>query len=333
MTDSSTQAPFSYAAVDTMFAQDKPSAWRERPTLQWGRSLSDEELLEKLKSHGVSITRERLAASVQQYLSAESLCQEEELQSSRTGIDADWVWVSITVLWERWFPEMPAMEMLDHSMQSGYHAPETEKAQRWLATWDILRKLTERLAVSSLQEFDSTYRGTQSVFNWVTDCSEAFHNASIDEPPADFKQSQRRFIEWVLQTFPNENGNRDYMRGDLGECIYHLDGAEAAEAYFKEWTDEEPNNGQAWYYWSSVHFFGSAREYGLARAEALVTEALSKPNMTEKEMLRERLRDIKADVNSNIIVDSGPAVTSPKVGRNEPCPCGSGKKYKKCCLN
>jgi uncharacterized protein YecA (UPF0149 family) len=22
-----------------------------------------------------------------------------------------------------------------------------------------------------------------------------------------------------------------------------------------------------------------------------------------------------------------------KVGRNEPCPCGSGKKYKKCCAN
>jgi hypothetical protein len=23
----------------------------------------------------------------------------------------------------------------------------------------------------------------------------------------------------------------------------------------------------------------------------------------------------------------------PKVGRNNPCPCGSGKKYKKCCIN
>lgn len=22
-----------------------------------------------------------------------------------------------------------------------------------------------------------------------------------------------------------------------------------------------------------------------------------------------------------------------KIGRNEPCPCGSGKKYKKCCIN
>ena len=23
--------------------------------------------------------------------------------------------------------------------------------------------------------------------------------------------------------------------------------------------------------------------------------------------------------------------TSTKIGRNEPCPCGSGKKYKQCC--
>ncbi|MEL7569873.1 MAG: SEC-C metal-binding domain-containing protein, partial [Eubacteriaceae bacterium] len=25
------------------------------------------------------------------------------------------------------------------------------------------------------------------------------------------------------------------------------------------------------------------------------------------------------------------AVNKNKVGRNDPCPCGSGKKYKKCC--
>ena len=34
-------------------------------------------------------------------------------------------------------------------------------------------------------------------------------------------------------------------------------------------------------------------------------------------------------------VRQGPAPlksTAPKVGRNDPCPCGSGKKYKQCCL-
>ena len=27
-----------------------------------------------------------------------------------------------------------------------------------------------------------------------------------------------------------------------------------------------------------------------------------------------------------------PAVSGSKIGRNDPCVCGSGKKYKKCCL-
>ena len=26
-----------------------------------------------------------------------------------------------------------------------------------------------------------------------------------------------------------------------------------------------------------------------------------------------------------------PVRAAPRVGRNDPCPCGSGKKYKKCC--
>jgi uncharacterized protein YecA (UPF0149 family) len=28
-----------------------------------------------------------------------------------------------------------------------------------------------------------------------------------------------------------------------------------------------------------------------------------------------------------------PIRTTPKIGRNENCPCGTGKKYKKCCIN
>lgn len=28
-----------------------------------------------------------------------------------------------------------------------------------------------------------------------------------------------------------------------------------------------------------------------------------------------------------------PVRTDPKINRNSPCPCGSGRKYKKCCIN
>ncbi|WP_390884613.1 SEC-C metal-binding domain-containing protein [Aeromonas dhakensis] len=28
-----------------------------------------------------------------------------------------------------------------------------------------------------------------------------------------------------------------------------------------------------------------------------------------------------------------PIRAAPKIGRNDPCPCGSGKKFKQCCLH
>jgi hypothetical protein len=47
-----------------------------------------------------------------------------------------------------------------------------------------------------------------------------------------------------------------------------------------------------------------------------------------------RARETGEDNRSERIVSSGPrpfVYDKPKVGRNDPCPCGSGKKFKKCC--
>lgn len=69
----------------------------------------------------------------------------------------------------------------------------------------------------------------------------------------------------------------------------------------------------------------------------------------DKEMLYKNMVDAKADWLYNLpawdeIFDaetkhalyleqkkSGTVVVGKKIGRNDPCPCGSGKKYKKCC--
>ncbi len=36
-------------------------------------------------------------------------------------------------------------------------------------------------------------------------------------------------------------------------------------------------------------------------------------------------------VDGDLVAPETQVRDTPKVGRNEPCPCGSGKKYKKCC--
>ena len=46
----------------------------------------------------------------------------------------------------------------------------------------------------------------------------------------------------------------------------------------------------------------------------------------DKHLTEERRKELYKEQKSSMTVVKGP-----KVGRNEPCPCGSGKKYKKCC--
>jgi preprotein translocase subunit SecA len=41
------------------------------------------------------------------------------------------------------------------------------------------------------------------------------------------------------------------------------------------------------------------------------------------------LREASAN-DSDTIVKQQPIIADPKIGRNDPCPCGSGKKYKSC---
>ena len=86
--------------------------------------------------------------------------------------------------------------------------------------------------------------------------------------------------------------------------------------------------------WFSLQIFevvdgGTEDETGLVEFRALYHQG------TMQGVLHERSRFCREDgcwyyVDGEILESS---VTEPKkVGRNSPCPCGSGKKYKKCCL-
>ena len=43
-----------------------------------------------------------------------------------------------------------------------------------------------------------------------------------------------------------------------------------------------------------------------------------------------RPSDVVSEANE-AVAKAKPVRVGPKVGRNDPCPCGSGKKYKQCC--
>ncbi len=87
--------------------------------------------------------------------------------------------------------------------------------------------------------------------------------------------------------------------------------------------------------WYGLHIVNT--EAGSATDNEGVVEFKAK-SLSQKKVwhLHEISRFVKEDnqwfyVDGDIKGDSPPVTRNIKVGRNEPCPCGSGKKFKKCC--
>ena len=66
-----------------------------------------------------------------------------------------------------------------------------------------------------------------------------------------------------------------------------------------------------------------------ATKKLLPFETLAKEDVATE---RERLGSYVAELHTYWKSKRQVVNATPKVGRNEPCPCGSGKKHKKCCL-
>ncbi len=72
----------------------------------------------------------------------------------------------------------------------------------------------------------------------------------------------------------------------------------------------------------------------LAQPQAVIDAMVQDiPEIWQK--VRKRHDNIKALFGRYIAENQAPddPVSANKVGRNDPCPCGSGKKFKKCCMN
>ena len=62
----------------------------------------------------------------------------------------------------------------------------------------------------------------------------------------------------------------------------------------------------------------------------VIEKIIEEASVPESERAANMLAQLEADVYEKKENARGRSI-SDKVGRNDPCPCGSGKKYKRCC--
>ncbi len=117
-------------------------------------------------------------------------------------------------------------------------------------------------------------------------------------------------VEYKREAYDMFSDLMDRIKGEIATKIFRS--ATSLEA-FESFLSSLPQQ----YVHKDVSALGS-REPAVATASGAPSRASSSGN---EQALKAGLKDKAAPVRRD----------QPKVGRNDPCPCGSGKKYKKCC--
>jgi len=236
----------------------------------------------------------------------------------------------------------------------------------WKKAWGAIITAIDSCGFKSVEEFDEVFPGLQCVFNWASDYETELLNAIADD--VAFVEDRLSFCSGYFERVADKcENNALNMRAAIANSYYRLGRLEDGENGYLALTAEHPTWAWGWIKWSDEYSY-EAEEKDYGRAIDILNKALGIDGIEEIYVIKERLKEAYESCGMNdeadsIVIDEWDYgiplseignITSAmkveldravndlfgaldlterfkKVGRNEPCPCGSGKKYKKCC--
>ena len=320
-----------------------------RPLRSSAAKLTDGELLDKLRSMGFELDRSGVGNLCAGALSAEEvvrpLHRDWEARDPGGGFDVDWIWICLLALWERWWPDKVCLELLDDKIQAGYDRQQQRDlaacAATWLDAWADVLRLCDATGIGSIDEFDDRFPLTQSLYNWLSDLEMELWNAGVNS--REFLTARIGFCSEALRRFPGEEQWRiENLRRALAETYFEIGEHRTADELFESWLTADPRWGWGWIGWADC--YGGSVKADPHRAGELLLRGYSIHGVRDRADIADRLAFLCEDTGRSdearewkrqAVVLREPAAPRPgsgrKVGRNEPCPCASGRKYKKCC--
>jgi len=155
----------------------------------------------------------------------------------------------------------------------------------------------------------------------------ATYVAPLDELPVGSLPRQVSFTEWWNGVVFVDQGGHETTRGDLILAVADKDGGDHVDPMLDEkYASLSRRNALAW------RFSGPRVDVPLERPEKAAVRQIAHEILRS---LNPAMPSMKPKVQGGLFMGLRAEVEDklaivPKVGRNEPCPCGSGKKYKKC---
>lgn len=238
----------------------------------------------------------------------------------------------------------------------------------WLETWKDIVSAIQHNELDCGELFDIGFPISVSIYDWACDFEAGLVHLSLTD--RGWMQAAMDFCTEFTGLFPYPDDIIVLkFRNTIGDCLFNLGKDGEGEAYYSALMEGEPQWVWGWLRWSDNYFYpaeGLKRDYSravnileqglkLVRTEdipdilerlaiisheagesnraseydALYIEAFKQAEQIRKEQVVSGMAEMIKSFESK--PESHPPITVVKIGRNDPCPCGSGKKYKKCC--
>lgn len=307
-------------------------------------SQMDTEAIEaKMKQLVPGFGLSEFTVKAEKYISYEDLSEEEYYPKAKfSEADEDFIWMACGELWKRLVPHRPAVEMvaqqvdslIDEIIKAGRKKRWNEMLDRNREALDLIcRYIIENTGTKPtlrLEFYEKLCNAT--IYDFESFLDDLIQNLIID-------QEYERVID-IAGALAEGLGD-DVFLDFKAESLFGLGRQDEAESLYQEIIGRNPDNP-----WLPIHAGDCFTGYSpkdLSKAKDYYLKALS---IAQKQAGKPEDKDALQAVYQELIdlayeTDDHKAAAyyerlfnsleAKKVGRNDPCPCGSGQKYKKCC--
>lgn len=241
----------------------------------------------------------------------------------------------------------------------------SEAVSVFLQVWDKIKKYirAEFYKIDSkgnqikpeILDVDDKTNYKYELFNWLQDIEIEFGNVKMHE-------EKIKFCKDILELFAWQEDSPDDYKTAIGESLNDLKRYKECDEWFEALLKEEPSNPN----YINIYMLCLIMRNDIEKAKKIAGTFIddSIKCTIDNEIMFIRAQSLYEDIGDNVkakIYENKieefqkkfyedplkyskedyiqlyhsdpivPAVKKEKMGRNDPCPCGSGKKYKKCC--
>lgn len=216
--------------------------------------------------------------------------------------------------------------------------------ETWLDAWKDIKTAIVETQVKNIKDLQAKYTWTEFFSNYIQELAFELHNAGLSN--IEYFRKRIKYCEEMLELCGEDNGLLvENTRRAIADSHYELGEKDKCDQLYNAWLEQDPDWGWGYIGWADCYWNDSSN---LLKSEEILKKALSRERVNDRVDVLQRAIDLYKELGKpqeaallkkesqafqrlNPLNYLNTPIRSEKVGRNDPCPCGSGKKYKKCC--